>query len=75
MPEVLVAAEQVEKGKPDPSGYLRAAALLGVDPAHCFVLEDAPAGVEAGLAAGMTVVGVLDDGRNCRRRERARVRA
>ena len=59
VPKVLVTAEQVEQGKPDPAGYLRAAALLGVDPAHCFVLEDAPAGVEAGLAAGMTVVAIL----------------
>ena len=59
VPEVLVTAEQVEAGKPDPAGYLRAAALLGVDPAHCVVLEDAPAGVEAGLAAGMTVIAVL----------------
>ncbi len=59
VPEVLVTAEQVERGKPDPSGYLRAAALLGVEPAHSLVLEDAPAGVEAGLAAGMTVIGVL----------------
>ena len=59
VPEVLVTAEQVEDGKPDPAGYLRAAALLGVDPAHCVVLEDAPAGVEAGLAAGMTVIAVL----------------
>jgi sugar-phosphatase len=59
VPEVLVTAEQVEAGKPDPAGYLRAAALLGVDPAHSLVLEDAPPGVEAGLAAGMTVVAVL----------------
>ena len=58
VPEVLVTAEQVELGKPDPGGYLRAAALLGVDPAHSLVLEDAPAGVEAGLAAGMTVIAV-----------------
>ena len=59
VPEVLVTAEQVDDGKPDPAGYLRAAALLGVDPAHSVVLEDAPAGVEAGLAAGMTVIAVL----------------
>jgi sugar-phosphatase len=58
IPEVLVTAEQVENGKPDPAGYLRAAALLGVDSAHSLVLEDAPAGVEAGLAAGMTVIAV-----------------
>jgi HAD superfamily hydrolase (TIGR01509 family) len=62
VPDVLVTAEQVSEGKPDPTGYLRAAALLGVDPAHCVVLEDAPAGVEAGLAAGMTVVGVQATG-------------
>ena len=59
VPEVLVTAEQVEAGKPDPAGYLRAAALLGVDPSECLVLEDAPAGVAAGLAAGMTVIAVL----------------
>ena len=59
VPDVLVTAELVENGKPDPEGYLRAAALLGVDPAHSVVLEDAPAGVEAGLAAGMTVIAVL----------------
>jgi HAD superfamily hydrolase (TIGR01509 family) len=56
VPGVLVTAEDVEAGKPDPAGYLRAAALLGVDPARCVVLEDAPAGVAAGRAAGMTVV-------------------
>jgi len=59
VPEVLVTAEEVEDGKPHPAGYLRAAELLGVDPAHSVVLEDAPAGVEAGRAAGMTVIAVL----------------
>ena len=59
VPEVLVTAEQVENGKPDPEGYLRAAAQLGVEPEHSVVLEDAPAGVAAGLAAGMTVIAVL----------------
>jgi HAD superfamily hydrolase (TIGR01509 family) len=59
VPDVLVTADEVENGKPDPAGYLRAAELLGVDPAHSVVLEDAPAGVEAGVAAGMTVIGVL----------------
>ena len=56
---MLVTAEQVEAGKPNPAGYLRAAALLGVDPVRCLVLEDAPAGVDAGLSAGMTVIAVL----------------
>ena len=59
MPDVLVSSDDVENGKPDPAGYLRAACLLGVDPAHSVVLEDAPAGVDAGVAAGMTVIGVL----------------
>ena len=59
VPDVLVTAEQVDEGKPNPAGYLRAAALLGVDPAHSLVLEDAPAGVEAGLDAGMRVIAVL----------------
>jgi HAD superfamily hydrolase (TIGR01509 family) len=59
VPEVLVTAEDVDNGKPDPDGYLRAAALLGVDPARSLVLEDAPAGVDAGRAAGMKVIAVL----------------
>jgi HAD superfamily hydrolase (TIGR01509 family) len=58
VPAVLVAAADVEVGKPDPTGYLRAAELLGVQPADSLVIEDAPAGVEAGVAAGMTVVAV-----------------
>jgi HAD superfamily hydrolase (TIGR01509 family) len=59
VPDVLVTAEEVDRGKPDPAGYLRAAALLGVEPSDAVVLEDAAPGVEAGRAAGMTVVAVL----------------
>jgi sugar-phosphatase len=58
VPGVLVSAERVRRGKPDPEGYLLAARELGVDTAACVVLEDTPAGVEAGLAAGMRVVGI-----------------
>ena len=59
VPEVLVSAEQVGAGKPAPDGYLAAAALLGTPPGECVVFEDAPAGVEAGYAAGVAeVVGV-----------------
>ncbi len=58
-PPVLVTPERLQRGKPDPEGYLLAARELGADPADCVVLEDAPAGVEAGRAAGMHVVGVL----------------
>jgi sugar-phosphatase len=55
---VLVTAEDVTRGKPDPQGYLRAAASLGKDIRHCLVVEDAPAGVEAGLASGAHVLAV-----------------
>jgi sugar-phosphatase len=58
-PAVLVTADRLARGKPDPEGYLLAARELGADPADCVVLEDAPAGVDAGRAAGMRVVGVL----------------
>jgi sugar-phosphatase len=58
IPEVLVTPERLRRGKPDPEGYLLAARCLGVDPAECTVLEDAPAGIEAGRAAGMHVVGI-----------------
>jgi sugar-phosphatase len=58
-PAVLVTPERLARGKPDPEGYLLAARELGADPADCVVLEDAPAGVAAGRAAGMRVVGVL----------------
>jgi mannitol-1-/sugar-/sorbitol-6-phosphatase len=54
-PPVLVTADQVARGKPAPDPYLLAADRLGVDPAECLVVEDAPAGVAAGRAAGMTV--------------------
>lgn len=57
-PEVLVTADDVPLGKPDPAGYLLAATRLGVPVAGCVVLEDSPAGVAAGLAAGAAVVGV-----------------
>jgi sugar-phosphatase len=58
VPAVLVTAEDVRHGKPSPEGYLRAAERLGVPPADCVVIEDAPPGIEAALAAGMTAVGL-----------------
>jgi sugar-phosphatase len=54
-PPVLVTADQVTHGKPAPDPYLLAARRLGVDPAACLVVEDAPSGIAAGRAAGMTV--------------------
>ncbi|MGV9501872.1 HAD-IA family hydrolase [Streptomyces sp. NPDC003642] len=56
LPKTLVAADDVTRGKPDPEPYLLAARSLGVDPADCVVFEDAPAGLAAGRAAGMTTV-------------------
>jgi mannitol-1-/sugar-/sorbitol-6-phosphatase len=58
VPGVLVAAEDVAQGKPDPEGYLRAAAGLEKDIRNCLVVEDAPAGVEAGQASGAHVLAV-----------------
>jgi mannitol-1-/sugar-/sorbitol-6-phosphatase len=58
LPEVVVTAEDVRHGKPDPEGYLLAARRLGVNPGECVVVEDAPAGVSAGRAAGARVVAV-----------------
>jgi sugar-phosphatase len=58
LPEVRVTAESVGASKPDPEGFLKGAAELGVAPADCVVFEDSGAGIAAGRAAGMTVVGV-----------------
>ncbi|WP_082683209.1 sugar phosphatase [Entomohabitans teleogrylli] len=58
MPEVLVTAERVQRGKPEPDAYLLGAELLGLSPQECVVVEDAPAGVASGLAAGCRVIAV-----------------
>ncbi|MEV0846036.1 HAD-IA family hydrolase [Streptomyces sp. NPDC049954] len=58
MPRVRVTAEDVSASKPDPEGFLKGAAGLGVAPEDCVVFEDSEAGIEAGRAAGMRVVGV-----------------
>jgi sugar-phosphatase len=59
MPPHLATPELWREGKPGPEPYLKGAALLGVRPEDCIVLEDAPAGVESGLNAGMRVIGIL----------------
>ncbi|MFD9860401.1 HAD family hydrolase [Streptomyces alboflavus] len=55
-PKKLIAADDITRGKPDPEPFLLAARVLGVDPARCVVFEDAPAGLTAGRAAGMSTV-------------------
>jgi len=55
-PTVLVAAEDVEAGKPAPDGFLRAAAALGVSAEYCAAFEDAEAGLQAARAAGAFTV-------------------
>jgi sugar-phosphatase len=56
VPEVLVPADEIDRGKPHPDGYLRAAELLGVKPADCVAFEDAEPGVRSALESGARVV-------------------
>lgn len=58
MPAVFVTAERVTRGKPEPDAYLLGAELLGLAAQECLVVEDAPAGVLSGLAAGCHVMAV-----------------
>ena len=55
-PERLITADDVSSGKPSPEPYLMGAALLGIVPADCLVIEDTPAGVQSARSAGMQVV-------------------
>jgi mannitol-1-/sugar-/sorbitol-6-phosphatase len=56
VPEIMVTADDVSNGKPDPEPYRRGAELLKIDPAKCVVFEDAPAGIRSARAAGMKVI-------------------
>jgi sugar-phosphatase len=58
LPDVRVTAESVGASKPDPEGFLKGAAELGIAPEDCVVFEDSEAGIVAGRAAGMRVVGI-----------------
>ena len=58
VPAVVVTADDVERGKPDPEPYRTAALALGVDPGDCLVVEDASAGLASGRAAGATTLGL-----------------
>lgn len=56
--DVIIDGNQTAKAKPDPEVFLKGADALNIDPKHCIVFEDAEAGVEAALAAGMKCVGI-----------------
>jgi sugar-phosphatase len=58
IPACLIGNEDVRAGKPDPDGYLKAAAQLGLQPADCTVIEDTPAGILAARTAGMPVLAI-----------------
>lgn len=58
VPEVLVTSDDVTNGKPHPEPYLQGAERIGVPPAECLVIEDAPAGIESARAGGMKVIGM-----------------
>ncbi|WP_448110585.1 HAD-IA family hydrolase [Pseudomonas lini] len=55
-PGVMITAEDVSTGKPDPAGYYLAARRLGVEPTDCLIFEDAAVGIRAGEAAGAHVM-------------------
>src|SRR5215207_1613361 len=56
IPRIMITAESIERGKPDPECYLKGAEALGVHPRDCVVVEDAPIGADAARAAGMRLV-------------------
>jgi mannitol-1-/sugar-/sorbitol-6-phosphatase len=56
VPKKLITSSDITNGKPHPEPYLKAANLLGFDAANCVVLEDAPAGIRSGIAAGARVI-------------------
>ena len=58
--EVIITGDEIERGKPHPDIYLRAAEKLGVAPNECLVIEDSLSGVAAGKAAGMRVAAIPD---------------
>ncbi|MET8813011.1 HAD family hydrolase [Streptomyces sp. NPDC004549] len=58
LPDLRITAESVGASKPDPEGFLKAAAALGIDASDCVVFEDSGAGIAAGRSAGMRVVGI-----------------
>ncbi|MEJ8631680.1 HAD-IA family hydrolase [Sphingomonas sp. I4] len=64
LPGVFVTAEDAERSKPAPDGFLLGAERLGIAPQNCLAFEDAPAGIAAAEAAGMTVVVITETHRH-----------
>jgi len=58
-PNSIISADHVTHGKPHPEPYISGARILGLAPSECLVIEDAPAGIKAGKAAGCRVLAVL----------------
>lgn len=56
LPKKLITSNDIAQGKPHPEPYLKAASILGFSPSQCIVLEDAPAGIRSGKAAGARVI-------------------
>src|SRR5258705_10069593 len=56
IPDKIVTANDIQHGKPHPEPYLKAAAALGFPAKDCLVVEDVPAGIQAGLSAGSRVI-------------------
>lgn len=57
---VIIAAEDITNGKPDPEGYRKGAEALSASPNQCVVVEDAPSGIQAGRAAGMFTLAITN---------------
>jgi sugar-phosphatase len=57
-PPILITADDVQTGKPNPEPFMRAMGVLDVSPEECIVIEDSPHGIAAGLAAGVRVLAV-----------------
>jgi sugar-phosphatase len=58
IPERMITADDVTKGKPDPEPYLKGAEILGLPPEQCVVIEDAPSGIRSARSAGMKTIAV-----------------
>jgi len=69
IPAQLVTSNDIVNGKPSPEPYLKGAALLGLAPADCVVVEDAPAGIRSGNAAGARVIALQTTERDSLLRE------